>query len=133
MSRGREKAVRILTDTPHNVPGTVAVRVDATKNQRIDYYLDPRRDYICRRKVTWSGGGEWSVRSIDELLDLQMLPSGQWFASKMRFTRPTNRKPVTEFNVDIRLMKDDEFPPGVFDPKEIVEEAKRQGLTFPRN
>ncbi len=103
MSKGREKAVRILKDPPDNVPGTVAVRVDATKNQRIDYYLDPRRDYICCRKVTWSRGGERSVQSIDELLDLQMLPSGQWFASKMRSTIPMNRKPVTEFNVDMDL------------------------------
>jgi hypothetical protein len=123
-AKGREDAVSVLEDPPDDVPGTVALRIDMTKDQRMDFYIDPRRDCICRKRVTWKRGTEWHVHKIDELSDLQMLPSGQWFASKKRLRMLARRGYARELNIDIRLVADGDSPNGIFDPTEVLDVAK---------
>lgn len=124
-----------LTEQGEALPGTVAIRTDAGDMRR-DYYLDPKRDYICVHQVWWEKVfGQWAKQRQYELLDLKQLPGGQWYATKQRLTTYANpeRKlggyEIT-WNIDLALLKENEFPPDVFNGEKLLEDSKREGAVI---
>ena len=128
----------LLTEGDEDVPGTIAIRQEAGSERR-DFYLDPNRDYICIHQV-WceKTAGKWAKEREYTLLDLKRLPEGQWYATKEHletFGSP-ERKTVGNaltWNLDLRILAKDEFPPDTFNGDKLLEEAKREGAIIEGN
>lgn len=115
-----------LEDAPDLPEGCIALRRTAAP-QQIDYYIDPRLDHICMRKITWNKiGGVFEKAWEVELSDLVQLPEGQWYARRRtQINQPTSDgKQVgsgSEYITDVQVLAPDEFPLGVFSADEFLD------------
>jgi len=123
-----ESNVEPLADAPDLPPGCIALRVSAFATQR-DYYLDPRHDHICVKRIEWRReSGQWRKQKATALSDFALLPSGHWYATKraaITFQGPSDdgtTKGPAEL-IDITLLKEDQFPADVFDGGKLLEGA----------
>ena len=124
-----------VTDGADVAPGTVALHSDAG-NRRDDYYLDPKRDYIC---LVWiwreKRSDRWEETREYRLLDLHQLPAGQWCAGKMlmkSFGNPAKNIHGNEvtWNLDLQILKKSDFPPGAFNGEKLLKQAKQAGAVI---
>lgn len=80
-------APRILEPTPETPPGTLGLRADVG-GRRLDYFIDPRRDFLCVRYIEWCRiGGGWVAGHETILSDLTPLADGCWSATRTRIDR----------------------------------------------
>jgi len=123
-----ENNVELPADAPDLPPGCIALRLSAFAT-RIDYYLDPRHDHICVKRIEWRRkSGQWRKQEAVVLSDFALLPSGHWYATKraaITFQGPsdngTTKGPVEL--IDITPLEEDEFPADVFDGGKLLEGA----------
>ncbi len=110
---------------------------------RFLYYLDPARDYLCRRQVMeWRPDADWQLdktwlKNIDpkkvaggsmvvwEIAEVFQAPNGHWYprviVQKQTETREDYRSaPLKVYDVEtIYLDLSPTFPEGIFDPKRL--------------
>lgn len=122
--------IKIISDLPDAKKGMIVVRIELG-NIRNEYHVDTLRDYICTRQISWTKrSGQWGKSSDKQLLDLVQLPSGQWYARKrvvQTFDDPTINRigKKTTWNVDIKILTEDQFPTDCFNGKKLLKEAKQ--------
>ena len=71
--------------------------------------------------------GQWQKDRQDELLDLQQLPTGQWYPMQWKVVSwmPGQAKPYeTIYQDDVQLLNDADFPAGLFNGEKLLEGAK---------
>jgi hypothetical protein len=110
---------------------------------RLLYYLDPARDYLCRRQVMeWCPNAEWQqdktrLKSVDpkrvgtggmvvwEITEVYQAPNGHWYpraiVQKQTDAREDYRSaPWNIYDVEtIYLDLSPAFPEGIFDPEKL--------------
>ncbi len=69
---------------------------------------------------------------LREVLEIDQLPSGHWYASKHRLTTYDDPESVTTgysvtWNVDVRVLDEGSFPADFFDGRNLLEQAKEAG------
>lgn len=114
------------------IPGVILLRGGAG-NTRQDYYIDPQKDHICVRLVRWDlREGAWEKNRDYEFSDLAQLPGGHWYPRRKRMldhgglNRGKAPREVA-WNLNVKVLAVDEFPPDIFDAEKFVAEAKKQG------
>jgi hypothetical protein len=118
-----------IVEHPLEAPGgCICLQWEAGAGRQ-DYYVDPNRDYICVKVVTWQRRlGFFEKRSEDWLLDFERLPDRQWYATRrLRFLYGDRTRGLSpswvDWHVDITAPTA-EFPPGTFDGSKLLEGAK---------
>jgi len=110
---------------------------------RFLYYLDPQKDYICRRKVTeWRPNAQWqedkswltdvepkkiSDGSISdmEITEYIQAPNGHWYPKVIVWKSTRVRKDYKDSPLKVSTIKtvylrtDPEFPEGIFDADKL--------------
>jgi hypothetical protein len=121
--------MKVLYDEPETPEGCILLRHDGT-DLKIDFHLDPERDYICVKQFQWHRDektNEWGETHHiqQERSDLCHLPSGQWYAQTI--TNRGGRK--TKYEVKLlteeekqRLLEVDETM-GFFDGEKLLQKA----------
>ena len=116
---------------PEEAPvGCIALRFGGSGSTRQDYYVNPKRDYICVKWVYWrKRDGFWSKEWEDWLLDFRRLPGRQLYATRRLRIQYGDPKSGIGMNktyehIDVKILKDNEFPPGIFDGKKLLEGSK---------
>ena len=126
----------VLEGEPGTPAGCTLLRYEGLGLRR-DWYVDPRRDYICVRQLEFSGqGGEWKEVSIKERAGLTCLASGQWYARTM--SRPGTEAPLSQTQVELLAEPDMESlagkddSTGFFSGERLVDQAVATGakVTF---
>lgn len=111
---------------------------------RFLFYLDPQKDYICRRKVTeWRPDARWQedknwlegvkpekIRdgsiTVADITDVIQAPNGYWYPNVIVVKQSGIRKDYKEASLKVSSIKrvyvrtDPEFPDGIFDPGNLV-------------
>jgi hypothetical protein len=120
----------IIVHPEEDPTGCIALRFGGAGDYRQDCYVDPQRDYLCVKWVYWrKQDGAWRKDWEDWLLDLRRLPDGRWYATRrMRIQYGDPEKgfglQTNYSHIDVKVLKDDEFPPGTFDGEKLLEGAK---------
>lgn len=117
------------------IPDAIGLRWEAG-NSRQDYYLDPKHDHICVKQIRWEKRSDkWEKSREYELTDLVRLPGGQWYATK-RYLRdyPSPKMDtmgqIVTFRVDVRTIKEEDFPNDTFSATQLLESARHAGATI---
>jgi hypothetical protein len=123
----------LVADDGRAAAGRVVIRREAG-NSRHDFYLDPKRDYICTRWIWWEKrSGQWAKDREYELSHFRQLPAGHWYARRRRlqcYENPERGTGSSEsiLNVDIRILGEGDFPPDVFNGAKILDAARQEGI-----
>jgi hypothetical protein len=124
-----------LDEGEKTMPDTIAIR-NEYGNTRHDYYLDTARDYICINWVWWEKRSDkWAKDREEMLLDLKQLPKGQWYAIKKHlktYGSPLRKTVGYEktWNLDVKILQENEFPADTFNGDKMLEDAKREGAVI---
>jgi len=110
---------------------------------RFLYYLDPQKDFMCRRKVTeWRPGAEWQkdkswlegvdpqkVRdgsiTVEDITEVIQATNGHWYPKVIVVKQSGIRKDYQDAPLQVTNTKtvyvqvEPEFPDGVFDPEKL--------------
>jgi len=119
----------LIDDAPEAFRSYVGLRVGSADNRR-EYYIDPEYDYICVRNIWWKQrSGQWEKEREYEYSNLTRLPEGQWYAAKrILVTYPDPERGTSRgganWNIDIELLGEDDFPPETFDGQKLTEGAE---------
>jgi len=124
--------MEVLEDEPGTPPGCVLLRYEGLGLQR-DWYVDPKRDYICVKQIQFRKDQETDqlIKSSEvERTDLTRLSSGQWYARTIKSQGET----AAEF--DVKLLPDSEIEhltskdnsAGFFDGKKLLKNAMDDGV-----
>ncbi len=118
---------------PEEAPaGCVAVRFGGAGDSRQDFYVDPARDCICIKSVGWEKkDGTWRKNGEQWLPYLRRLPGGQWCATRRMQAQYVDPEKglglhANYYSIDVKTLKDDEFPAGMFDGERLLEGAGAQ-------
>lgn len=111
---------------------------------RFVYYLDPEKDYMCRRKVTeWRPDAEWQEDKnwldgveaekigdgsihIEDTTDVIKAPNGHWYPKVIVVKHSESRKDYKETPLKVSSIKkvyvltNPEFSEGIFEPNNLV-------------
>ena len=122
----------LLVSSPEVEPGTFMLRSE-TGNRRTDFHLDSSHDMICVKETWWEKPQDvWVKRREYELVQLDQLPDGQWYAPRRKLTTYDNPERGTSgysviWNVDVILMQQQDFPQDAFNGRKLLEQAKEAG------
>ncbi|GAI50238.1 unnamed protein product, partial [marine sediment metagenome] len=99
--------MEVLEDESGTPPGCVLLRYEGLGLRR-DWYVDPRRDYICVKQLQFRKDQDTDQLIMEnfweaERTDLTRLPSGQWYARTIKSQGET----AAEF--DVKLLPDSEI------------------------
>jgi hypothetical protein len=107
------------------------------------YYLDPQKDYICRRKITeWRPDAEWQKNkswldgmepdkirngsiAVHDITEIIQAPNGHWYPRVIVERQSGIRKDYKEVELKVRTVKriylqtDPEFPDDVFSAEKL--------------
>jgi hypothetical protein len=110
---------------------------------RFVYYLDPQKDYICRRKITeWRPDAEWQKNkswldgmepdkirngsiAVHDITEIIQAPNGHWYPRVIVERQSGIRKDYKEVELKVRTVKriylqtDPEFPDDVFSAEKL--------------
>jgi len=116
---------------------------NVTQPSRFLFYLDPQKDYICRRRVTeWRPDAEWqedknwlegvdpkNIRdgsiTVEDITDVIQDLNGRWYPQVIIVKQSGIRKDYKEVEFKISLTKriyirtNPEFPKGIFNSEEL--------------
>lgn len=121
----------VLHESDEQPAGTVCVRFGAG-SRRSDYYLDVERDYVCVKRVFWEKRQEKWQKSREYWLEQFHRVGGQWAAGVQMMmdygdeSRKISRNTVIS-RIDVKEVKDGEYPEGIFDPQKVLKGAKVEG------
>jgi hypothetical protein len=111
--------------------GCIALRGEKG-GSRSDIYLDPSVNYICVRSVNWfKPHGEWEKTTEQWLSRFQRLPGGQWYAARRLWIdyggpEPRRHRSQEYWNIDLKVLKADEFPAGLLDAHKLLEGVQQK-------
>jgi len=122
----------VLKDEPGTPPGCVLLRYEGLGLRR-DWYIDPKRDYICVKRVEFrkdQDTGQLTLSSEVERTDFVRLSSGQWYGRTIKSQRET----VAEY--DVKLLMDAELEKltgkgdsaGFFNGEKLLKNAMNKGI-----
>jgi hypothetical protein len=119
-----------LIDEPlEELSGYIGLRIDSGDIRR-DFYIDPEHDYICVRWIWWiERSGSWQKKREYECSDFTSFEQGQWYATRrILITYPDPEKGTSRgganWNIDIKELKEHEYPPNTFDSEKLMEGVK---------
>jgi hypothetical protein len=98
---------------------------------RRDFYIDPEHDYIFTRWIWWKlRSGNWEKEREYENSDFTQLPEGQWYAKRrVLITYPDPERGTSKgganWNIDVKLLEENEFPPDTFNGEKLLEGVKK--------
>ena len=116
---------------------------NVTQPGRFLFYLDPKKDYICRRKVMeWRPDAEWQedknwlegvepqkIRdgsiTVEDITDVIQAPNGRWYPKVIVVKQSGIRKDYKEAPLKVSSIKrvyvrtNPEFPKGIFNAEEL--------------
>jgi hypothetical protein len=127
--RRNPASFELIDDAPEAFRSYIGLRVGSADNRR-EYYIDPEHDYICVRNIWWKQrSGQWEKEREYEYSDFTRLPEGQWYATKrILVTYPDPERGTSRgganWNIDIELLEEDDFPPETFDGQKLTEGAE---------
>lgn len=118
-----------IEDVPNELNKYIGLRISSGDIRR-DFYIDPEHDYIYARWIWWKQrSGTWEKVREYENSDFTQLPEGQWYAKRrVLITYPDPERGTgrggADWNIDVKLLKEDEFPPDTFNGEKLLEGAK---------
>jgi len=122
--------MELLPESSQAPAGCIGIRVWTTEKNGRDHYVDPTKDYIRVKEVRWGNrNGRAEKGQVQELSGFRRLPGGQFYPTKRVWINPSdldrNGKPRTSTSrIDVKVLKPNEFPPGIFDGEKLLEGAK---------
>ena len=128
--------MEVLENEPGTPPGCVLLRYEGLGLRR-DWYVDPKRDYICVKRVEFRkdrGTDQLTKSSEVERADLTRLSSGQWYGRTIKSQGETvaeyDVKLLTDVELENLTGKDDSE--GFFDGEKLLKNAMDNGknVTF---
>jgi hypothetical protein len=119
---------QIVEQSEDAPPGCICLRYESAGDRR-DCIIDPAHDYICVNYIWWKQrDGQWTKDRQDQLLDMQQLPTGQWYPRQWKiigWTRESPPKPYeTVHHDDVQVLDEADFPPDLFNGEKLLEGAK---------
>lgn len=120
----------LVEESSQKSDGKLLLRSDAGDTRR-DFHVDLGRDFICETWIWWKKkGNEWVKEREYKLSDFIQFPDGQWYAAKRfltTFAEPDKglSKGGANWNVDIKVLAEGEFPPDIFNGKVLLESVKK--------
>jgi len=129
---------KVLEGEPETPPGCVLLRYEGLGLRR-DWYVDPKRDYICVKQLQFHKDQKTDLLIMEEYreaerTDLTRLPSGQWYARTVKRQGKQaveyNVKLLTDFELEQLTGKDDSE--GFFDGEKLLKNAmdNKVNVTF---
>lgn len=94
-----------------------------------DWYIDPQKDFAAVRTVEWRKvGNQWKEMSERRALGFKQLPGGQWYVSAWETSNRIGAEENQDHRrVEITVLKETDFPNGIFDGKRFLEKAIKNG------
>jgi hypothetical protein len=110
---------------------------------RFLYYLDPQRDFMCRRKVTeWRPDADWQQDkhwlkgiepekisngwiTVEDTTETFQAPNGHWYPKVIMVKQSGIRKDYQDaplrvtYSKTVYVQTEPEFPDGIFDPEKL--------------
>lgn len=122
----------LLPQSSETAPGCIGLRFGG-ESRRFDYYVDPKKDYICTKETWWEKRGEiWQKAREYRFEDLHQIDqTATWCIGKAAVvdfgdeTKNISRHAWVR-RVDLKVLKADEYPQGVFDGNELLKGADLQ-------
>lgn len=119
-----------IDDAPEELSSYIGLRIESGDIRR-DFYIDPEHDYMCAGWIWWKErSGSWEKEREYELSGFAQLPEGQWYATKevlIGYPDPETGigGPEANWNIDVKVLKQDEYPPDTFNGEKLLEGAKK--------
>jgi hypothetical protein len=119
----------LIEDVPEELKSCIGLRVGSL-GTRQDFYLDPQHDFICVRWIRWKQkSGDWVKEWETQNGTLVQLPQGPWYAAKqvrINYIAPDGSMVTREtvWNIDVTVLREDEFPPDTFNGDKLLEGAQ---------
>jgi hypothetical protein len=95
------------------------------------FFVDPDKDYLCIGKILMKTMDAHSHEYNETTWwsDLSQLPTGHWYPRKEHLASfPDPERGISgherDWNINIQLLSEEEFPPHVFDGEKLLEGAK---------
>jgi hypothetical protein len=123
------KAFQFIDDAPESLRQYIGIKTESGDIRR-DYYIDPEHDYILFQNIWWQKrNGKWEKEREYFVTELSQVPDGQWFISKRKLMTYGNQEKGTSgweynYNIDITLLEENEFPPDTFNADLLLEDAR---------
>ncbi len=120
---------KIIDDAPETLSKYIGIRTE-TGDIRRDYYIDPAHDYIQVQYIWWKKrNNQWEKEREYIVTEMSQLPDGQWYISKRKLITYSDPEKDTQgfeynYNIDIKLLNENEFPPDTFNGEKLIEGAK---------
>jgi len=122
-----------LLDSNVETPvGCIGFRSGGKGNRRVDYYVDPKNDYVCVKQVIWTKrGAEWAKDREYTLSDLHRV-EGRVVAGSQHFHgygAPDRGVSASKklFRIDVVPLAAADYPPAIFDPAALTTGANVEG------
>ena len=118
-----------IDDAPESLRQYIGIKTESGDIRR-DYYIDPEHDYIRFQNIWWQNrNGKWEKEREYIVTELSQLADGQWFISKQKLITYGNPQKGTSgweynYDIDITLLEEDEFPPDTFNGDILLENAR---------
>lgn len=122
----------VLEDEPGTPPGCVLLRYEGLGLRR-DWYVDPKRDYICVKQIEFrkdQDTGQLTRSSEVGRADLTRLSSGQWYARTIK----SQGKTIAEYdvrlltNVELENLTGKDNAVGFFSGEKLLKNAMDNGI-----
>jgi len=119
----------VIADAPEELSPYIGLRTNHGDIRR-EYYVDPEHDYLCVRNIWWKQrSGRWEKEREYEYSSFTRLPGGSWYAAKCSLvTYPDPERGTVRgganWNLDIQLLEESDFPSGTFEGEDLLEGAK---------
>ena len=120
---------KVIDDAPEELKGYIGLRAGGA-DRRQEFFLDPQHDFICVRWIWWKlRSGQWEKEREYEVPGLAQLPQGQWYATQRTLVTYADPERGTvrggaDWNIDVQLLEEADFPPDMFNGDKLVEGAK---------
>jgi hypothetical protein len=120
---------KLIDDAPESLSKYIGIKTESGDIRR-DHYIDPEHDYIRVQNIWWKmRDGQWEKEREYIATEMAQLPAGQWYVTKRKLiTYPDPDRGTTgyeyNFNIDIKLLEEDEFPPDTFNGEKLLEGAE---------
>jgi len=119
----------LIEDAPDELKSYVGLRIGGPEIRQ-DFYTDPQHDSICVRWIRWKQkAGDWVKEWEEQKGDFVQLPQGPWYAAKqvrINYIDPDGSMVTREtvWNIDVTVLRENEFPPDTFKGDKLLEGAK---------
>jgi hypothetical protein len=117
---------KFIEDAPEELKKYIGIRTESGTIRR-DHYIDSEHNYIRVRNVWWIlRNGQWEKEREYITTEMTQLPDGQWYVTKRKLIIYPNPEKGTSghevnYNIDIKLLEDEEFPPDTFNGEKLLE------------